>query len=351
MKNNLLKIIIPIVSMIAVSIILILFADNKFTDKTSIISNSGYYFDTFITVSIYENDKTKLNNDKTLINECFNICKNYELIFSHTNENSELYKLNNSKNSSIAISTELSDILSISKEYNTITNGAFNILIGNISYLWDFKKCTVPDNTIINEQLLLLNHADYTISNNTITFNNDKSSIPDINLGGVAKGFIADKIKNYLLSNNVTSAIINLGGNVLLIGEKPDKTLFNIGITKPFTTSGENIANVTVSDMSVVTSGIYERYFEYNGNVYHHIIDPQTGYPAKNNLYSVTIISPTSTIADILSTSVYVLGLEKGTELINNTKDVYAVFITDDYKIILSDGLYMDGNNISILNN
>lgn len=351
MKNNFFKIILPVISMTVISVMLILYSEKNLTNSYSIVSNSGYYFDTFISISIYEKDEALVENDKNLIAECFNICKDYELIFSHTNTDSELYKLNISSASTTKISSDLYNILSIADEYNTLTNGAFNVLIGNIEGLWDFKKCNIPADDIIDQQLELLFKANYTLANNTITFNNSKSLIPDINLGGIAKGYIADKIKDFLLSNNVNSAIINLGGNILLIGEKPDKELFNIGITKPFTTTGENIASVQTSNMSVVTSGIYERYFEQNNTIYHHIIDPSTGYPVQNNLYSVTIISASSTIADILSTSAFVLGEDKGMELINKTDDVYAVFITSDSKIILSDGLKMNNNTIAIADN
>lgn len=351
MKNNFFKIILPVISMAVISVMLILYSKKNLTNSYSVVSNSGYYFDTFISISIYENDEALVENDKNLIAECFNICKDYELIFSHTNTDSELYKLNISSASTTKISSDLYNILSIADEYNTLTNGAFNVLIGNIEGLWDFKKCNIPADDIIDQQLELLFKTNYTLANNTITFNNSKSLIPDINLGGIAKGYIADKIKDFLLSNNVNSAIINLGGNILLIGEKPDKELFNIGITKPFTTTGENIASVQTSNMSVVTSGIYERYFEQNNTIYHHIIDPSTGYPVQNNLYSVTIISDSSTIADILSTSAFVLGEDKGMELINKTDDVYAVFITSDFKIILSDGLKMNNNTIAIADN
>ncbi len=351
MKNNFFKIILPVISMTVISVMLILYSEKNLTNSYSIVSNSGYYYDTFISISIYEKDEDLVENDKNLIAECFNICKDYELIFSHTNTDSELYKLNISSASTTKISSDLYNILSIADEYNTLTNGAFNVLIGNIEGLWDFKKCNIPADDIIDQQLKLLFKANYTLANNTITFNNSKSLIPDINLGGIAKGYIADKIKDFLLSNNVNSAIINLGGNILLIGEKPDKELFNIGITKPFTTTGENIASVQTSNMSVVTSGIYERYFKQNSTIYHHIIDPSTGYPVQNNLYSVTIISASSTIADILSTSAFVLGEDKGMELINKTDDVYAVFITSDFKIILSDGLKMNNNTITIADN
>ena len=150
MKNNFFKIILPVISMAVISVILILYSKKNLTNSYSVVSNSGYYFDTFISISIYEKDETLVENDKNLIAECFNICKDYELIFSHTNTDSELYKLNISSATTTKISSDLYNILSIADEYNSLTNDAFNVLIGNIEDLWDFKKCNIPDDDIID---------------------------------------------------------------------------------------------------------------------------------------------------------------------------------------------------------
>lgn len=159
-----------------------------------------------------------------------------------------------------------------------------------------------------------------------------------LDLGAIAKGYIADRIKDYLLEQGVKSATINLGGNVLCVGEKPEGTPFKIGIQKPFSDRSETIAVMNISDKSVVSSGIYERYFEKDGKIYHHILNPATGYPYDNHLVSVTIISDKSVDGDGLSTSCFALGLDKGMELINSLPDVQAVFITDDYELHYSDG-------------
>lgn len=352
MKNtNILRRIFCILLMTIITLFIIFFTNRHKNQDISVISNSGYYFDTFITISIYESNSSQIDADKALITQCFELCEKYELIFSQTNENSELYRLNHSLKPSVTVSDELFKVLSISKEYNTITDGAFNILIGSLSSLWNFKNKTIPENSTVLKELNSLKMADYNLYNNSVIFNGYKNEFPEITLGGIAKGYIADRLKEFLITGNVTSAIINLGGNILLIGEKPDSKPFNIGITKPFTTTGESLANIILSDMSVVTSGIYQRYFEKNGKIYHHIINPSTGYPVENNLYSVTIISPSSTTADILSTAVYVMGPQKGMELINNTENVYGIFVTSDFEIILSDGLTQNENDIFLTSN
>nr|MCR5357979.1 FAD:protein FMN transferase [Lachnospiraceae bacterium] len=141
---------------------------------------------------------------------------------------------------------------------------------------------------------------------------------------------VADKIKDMLISKGVKSAVISLGGNILTIGSKPDGNPFKIGIKEPFSDSGKIAASLNVSGMSVVTSGIYERYFMHDGKIYHHIIDTETGRPKDTDLTSATIISPSSLEGDALSTECLLLGLSDAVKLIENTPDTEAVFITAD---------------------
>ena len=131
--------------------------------------------------------------------------------------------------------------------------------------------------------------------------------------------------------------MINLGGNVLTIGGKPDDTPFHIGIQKPFAEQNETITSIPVTDRSVVSSGVYERYFKKDGKIYHHLLDSATGYPKENNLLSVTILSDSSADGDALSTTCFTLGLEKGMELINRLDNVDAIFVTDDYQLHYSE--------------
>ena len=151
-----------------------------------------------------------------------------------------------------------------------------------------------------------------------------------LDLGAIAKGYIADRMKDFLVSKGVKSAIINLGGNVLCIGESPEGRPFQVGIQKPFSERGESLLSLEITDQSVVSSGIYERYFEKDGVLYHHILNPKTGYPYENDLLSVSIISDRSVDGDGLSTTCFSLGLEKGMELIDSLEDVEAIFITKD---------------------
>ena len=155
----------------------------------------------------------------------------------------------------------------------------------------------------------------------------------EIDLGGIAKGYAADQIVKYLKSKDVESAIINLGGNVFILGEKEKNTPFKVGIQDPTSEDGSSIGNISISNKSVVTSGIYERYLEKDGIIYHHMIDPSTGYPFENNLSSVTIISSSSIVGDGLSTTTFGLGLQKGMKLIESLDNTDAIFITKDKKV------------------
>ena len=168
-----------------------------------------------------------------------------------------------------------------------------------------------------------------------MVFANDETTI---DLGAIAKGYIADRIKDYLKEEKVESAVINLGGNVLCLGERPDGTPFQIGLQKPFASHTETVGVAGVRDLSVVSSGVYERHFIKDGVNYHHILDPSTGYPYENGLVQVTILSPQSVDGDGLSTTAFALGLEKGTELLESMEDVYGIFITEDGELHFTEG-------------
>ena len=163
-----------------------------------------------------------------------------------------------------------------------------------------------------------------------------------IDLGGIAKGFIADEMRSFLNKKGITSGVICLGGNVLTLGKKADHSSYTIGIQKPFSETGTSLGTLNVSDASVVSSGIYERYYRVNGKLYHHILDTSTGYPVENHLYQVTIISDISMDGDALSTTCFSLGLKKGMQLVEQTDGVEAIFVSDDGTITCSSGINRD---------
>ena len=226
--------------------------------------------------------------------------------------------------------------------YSELSGGAFDITIEPVSSLWDFTsgEKIVPDAETIAEKQACVGYEDVELKGNKLRF---KKEGMGIELGAVAKGYIADKVKEYLVSEGVKSAVIDLGGNVLCVGEKPDGKPFKIGIQKPFADRSETVSAVEIAGTSVVSSGIYERYFEKDGKLYHHILDPATGYPYENGLVSVTVLSEESADGDGLSTACFALGLEKGLELIEQTPDTEAMFITEDGEMHFSKGFVYCG--------
>jgi len=232
------------------------------------------------------------------------------------------------------VSDDLAELISEGLDYSELSKGAFDIAIEPLTSLWDFtaEDPQVPEDSLIQAALPKCDYHNISVDKdkNEITLKTDDTAIE---LGAIAKGYIADRLKDYLISQNVKSAIINLGGNVLCIGKKPDNSAFKIGIQKPFADRSETIAVMDIRDKSVVSSGIYERCFEQDGILYHHLLNPKTGYPYDNGLIAVTIISDKSVDGDALSTTCFALGLEDGMKLAESLDDVQAFFVTSDYEI------------------
>lgn len=318
------------------------------TKSDSTVSLTHYCLNTVVTITIYSYAGEEDSED--IINECFGFCNHYEKLFSRTVKDSDISKINNSHGQPTEVHQVVSKVINDSLKYSQLSNGAFDITIAPLTTLWNIEddNPSVPSEDAIQEALKHINYQNISVENDIVTLADPDAQL---DLGGITKGFIADKLKSYMVSEGVTSAIIDLGGNILTIGGKTSDKDFKIGIKKPF---GENntdyTATVNVSNKSVVTSGIYERYFKENDKLYHHILNTSTGYPVDNNLYSVTIISNNSEPGDALSTAVFALGLKKGKKLINNTENVEAIFITNKNKIVLTDGLEInDANEISFI--
>ena len=290
------------------------------------ISKTAIYFDTVISIKIYD------SQDTDILEQCFTFCEDFEQTISRTIETSEISQINNSKGNPVEVSDTTIELLEKGIYYSELTNGAFDISIAPLIELWDFKNNpgNVPDENDIQEALTHVSYKNILIEGNTVTLLDPDMSI---DLGGIAKGYMADQLKDYLLSEGVESALIDLGGNILAVGSKPDNSNYTIGIKKPFK-DGEMVSTESINDISVVTSGCYERYYEVDDVIYHHILDTNTGYPCDNNLYGVTIFSDKSVDGDALSTSCFALGLEEGQKLIKSLDGIDALFVTDTYEII-----------------
>lgn len=307
--------------------VLTLFLCGCSTLASKSVSKSALLLGTAVKITLYD------SSDESIIDSCFELCREYEALFSRNIEDSEISLLNERKISTV--SDDTAALLLKGLNYCELSNGAFDLTIEPVSSLWRFgsDEPQLPDAAALAAAAEMVDYQSVRLEGNTVSFS---SPYTRIDLGAIAKGFIADRLKEHLLSQGVEHAIINLGGNVLCIGGKPDGSSFSVGIQKPF--AEESAATLKISDGSVVTSGVYERCFEKDGVLYHHILDTSTGMPVENGLLSVTIVSESSTDGDALSTACFALGLERGMELLNSIDGVYGMFITDDYELHFSEG-------------
>ncbi len=308
----------------------------------------GVVFDTICSIQIFTKDnETKANS---ILEKAFEKLQDLELTFSPTLKHSQLCKLNESKiNISFNTSSELYYLIEESLKIAKITNGAFNPCIGFLTKLWrplwsgDIENQKLPSSKLINEALKCIDYNSLILKNKTIT----KKEEVSIDLGAIAKGYATDCIKKLLEEEGIKRAIIDLGGNILAMKKKGNGDKWKVGIKTPLrNNNGEVAGYVEVEDMAVVTSGNYERFFEKDGRLYHHIISSETGYPLDNELNAVSIISKSAMLSDALSTSCYVLGLEKSKELLKNFPESSGIFFLKTNEIVQ---VNMQGNKFTLL--
>lgn len=242
-------------------------------------------------------------------------------VLSRTAEGSIVYNLN--KNGETLIDTETAAYISLLADISNQSGGAFDFTLGAVSDLWSFgNNPSIPDSTELARALSHSGFEKVTVADGKAVLQ-DKQAVVDFGASG--KGIALDSIKSYLETHETKRAVVSIGGSVLLYG----KGDFTVGIRNPKGDSGNYIATIKIPEGCISTSGSYEQYFEENGKRYHHILDPETGYPVDNGLVSVTIISESGLLSDALSTACFVLGIEKGAELAESY-GAKAVFITED---------------------
>ena len=311
-------------------------ASGTFAFKKDPVTVNAFMLDTYISISAYQ------DVDEAVLKETLKLCENYEDMFSMQKEGSALYNLN--ENVTDRVPAELGQVISKALEWSAKSEGGFQISIGRVSELWDFTSGahTIPSDEDMAAALMTVDDtkiraypADKNDKNSEYIV--EKPAATKLDLGAVAKGYIADKLKEDLLSRGITSAVINLGGNVLCVGDKNGEP-FNIGIRKPFAGDTDMITVLALKDCSAVSSGISERFFEENGMIYHHILNPETGYPYENDLLQTTVISKDSFTGDILSTLCYALGPDKALELCKSEADTELILVDKDYRLITSEG-------------
>ncbi|WP_165313672.1 FAD:protein FMN transferase [Vibrio ziniensis] len=276
------------------------------------------------------------------IDEACVMLRHYEQVFSANNKDSQLFSLKTKAvNQPIVVDRELYELIKIGKEHSLTTDSFLNIAIGPLIKLWriGFKEAKVPNQEEINNVLGCLDPANIILDDerNSVFF--AKKGL-EIDLGAIAKGYFSDKVMDFFKEKQPVSAMIDIGGNLLVYGESPRNSLdWDVGIQNPFLPRGHSVAKVKIRNQSVVTSGIYERTFEYNGNKYHHIFDSHTGYPVSNDIVSLTIIADKSLDCDIYTTKLFGLAPKNILETVNKIDGLEAIVITVDGQFAVTGNL------------
>lgn len=298
-------------------------------------TGNSFALGTVCSITLYE------KNDNFNFDDAFDIIKKLENRMSSVIKDSEIYTINsNAAVSPVSVSEDTYFVIKEGIKYANLPSSRFDITIGPLVNLWgigtDNEKVPGPEFieeviSLIGSQYIKLNDSD-----RSVFLENENMAI---DLGGIAKGYAADLVRDYLIEAGFTKGIINLGGNVLTFGLKAPGTLWKIGIQNPVDSRGNYIGTLGIEESAIVTSGIYERFFEVEGKRYHHILDPYTGYPIENDLLSITIVTPSGIEADAWSTLAFSAGLVKGMELLESEENMEGIFITKDHKIYISSGL------------
>ena len=286
-----------------------------------------FAMDTILTLKVWGDDTAALSDELLRLNK----------LLDATDPDSEIGRLNGGQ----IITGEAAALVFEAVRYSEITGGAFDPTVYPLVKLWGFTDETqrVPSDGELAAALRL-------VGTQRVDFGDGSASLPDgtmIDLGGIAKGYAADRCVALLEQSEATAALLSLGGNVQTYGTKPDGSAWTIGIADPQQPE-QPIASLTVSGTkALVTSGGYQRCFEADGKVYHHILDPKTGYPSESGLSSVTIISDSGTMADAYSTALFVMGLDKATAFWRTEQSFEAVFITTAGEIYATEGVTLSG--------
>ncbi len=297
---------------------------------------TNFLIGTTVEILLYD-----IHDDKAIV-EAFDRIREIENKMTiNTPGGSEIIALNDASGlKEVPVSPDTLFVLEKGLYYSELSRGKFDITIGPVVKLWNIgtEQAMVPDDKVLEERLRLVDYKKLHLDRE-----NNKAKLDDmgmmVDLGGIAKGYAADEAREVLKKHGIKSAIINLGGNILVIGENTNGEPFKIGIQNPLDHRGSYLGVLAIRDKTVVTSGIYEKNFEKDGVVYHHILDPATGYPANNQLSGVSIITDKSIDGDGLSTATFLLGLEEGMKFINGIPDTEAVFITKSKRIYITEGI------------
>ena len=314
------------------------------------VAEDGYYLDTICSVSVYrmidEQGEVKNASDmsdeaEAAIGEAFELCKDLESKLSRTRKDSDISRINEAKGDWVDVSGDTAGLIQKGLEYSELSDGAFDITVGGITEQWDFHapegEAKIPDADALAKAAEHVGYNKVDVEGSRVKLSDPETKL---DLGGIAKGYIGDRMTELLESKGVVSAVINLGGNVICIGGKTDEDDFVIGVETPFSDRTEIIGKIDARDKTLVTSGVYERMIEVDGRTYHHILNTKTGWPVDTDIDSVTLIADKGRSGDIdaLSTTCLIKGADEGMKLIESLDGIEGVFVLSDGSIATTEG-------------
>lgn len=309
------------------------------SDASSLISNpyseTEFLLGTVITIKVYDKDK------ESALDKVFDRIEVLEQQMTANEAGSEVAEINEQAGKGpVEVSEDVWQVIKQGKDYSELAEGSFDIAVGPLTSLWNIgmDDARKPLQEEIDDILPLIDYEKVELDEAEQSVMLTESSMR-LDLGAIAKGYIADEVIELLEEEGVTTAVVDLGGNIYVMGNQTSGDPWVVGVQNPFLPMGETVGRLTASNQSIVTSGIYERFLEVEGEIYHHLLNPQTGYPFEGELASVSVISEHSIDGDALSTLLYSKGLEEGLDFIQQMQDAEAIFVTKDKNVYITDGL------------
>lgn len=291
---------------------------------------------TVVQIQVYHEDT------EDVIQETVDYMEAMEKQLSTKLKDSDVYRINeNAGIQPVKVEEETIEIIDRAIQIAQESDGLFDISIGALTNLWQIgsEDARVPSEDEIEEAINLIDYQKIIIDKENMTVMLEEEGMA-LELGGISKGYIGSGVVEILEENNVTTAIVNLGGNVIVMGTSPNSDKgWNVGVQDPDEVRGDIVGTQRVKDAAIVTSGIYERYLEVDGIKYHHIMDPRTGYPLDNEISGVTVFAPTSFDGDSYSTALFLMGIEEGIKFIDSKEGFEVAYIDKDGGVHLSAGI------------
>lgn len=311
--------------------------------EESSIFKEDFLMDTVVSVKLYG------TKDKRVIDEIFQRLEEIDETFDNYNSDSPIEKINNNPNTPTEVPDEAARLIERSLGYAKETDGHFNPVLGSLTKIWNISQGekdreSIPSDEEVSKALSHIDFSKLSVSDNSVSINDTGAKL---DLGAIVKGYAADEVKKLLDKEKIGAAVIDLGGNIMTYGKKSDGSPWVVGVRNP--SESESLVFTYESDKTstCVTSGNYERFFIHDGKRYHHIIDPETGFPSEGNWLSVSVVCESSEVADMLSTALFVAGPKRASEILKKF-DAEAAFVMDDKRVFASGDFFskIDKNSL-----